>query len=121
MNTIESPREHHRPGFSFPLQMALGLWSLVSPFVVGYAVSAALWNTVLAGAAMLILSLLRAGIPQGPILWFLNLLPGVWLIAAPFLFDYLTSGAFWNSIITGVVAVLFSARSRGAVPGADPH
>ena len=101
--------------------MALGLWLLVSPFVVGYAVPAALWNTVLAGAAMLILSLLRAGIPQAPTLWFLNLLPGVWLIVAPFLFDYIGSGAFWNSILTGSVAVLFATRSRGAVPGGNLH
>ena len=101
--------------------MALGLWLLVSPFVVSYAVSAALWNTVLAGVAHLILSLLRAGIPQAPTLWFLNLLPGVWLIVAPFLFDYARSGAFWNSIITGAIAVLFAARTRGAVPGGKLH
>ena len=36
MNYIESSGAHRRPGFSCLIQTALGLWLLISPFVVGY-------------------------------------------------------------------------------------
>lgn len=118
MNTVETTDLHPRPGANIIIQIVLGLWLLLSPFVVGYAVDAALWNPMIAGGAVLILALLRARLSQVPSLWFLNLLPGAWLLMAPFLFDYIGQGAFWNSIITGVLGLVFAARSRGAVPGA---
>jgi hypothetical protein len=118
MNTVETSGIHPRPGTNVILQIGLGLWLLLSPFIVGYAVEAALWNPLLAGAAVLILALLRARLSHVPSLWFFNLLPGAWLLMAPFLFDYIGQGAFWNSIITGVLAIVLGARTRGAVPDA---
>jgi hypothetical protein len=121
MNTFETPGADPGPGSNIVTQIVLGLWLLVSPFVVGYMVDAALWNPMLAGAAVLVLALLRSRMPQVRSLWFINLLPGVWLLVAPFLFDYVGMGAFWNSLITGVLAVIFAARRRGAGPSAPVH
>lgn len=119
MNTLDHSGAPRRPGFNLGVQIILALWLVLSPFVLGYATEAALWNALLAGAAMIVLALLRARVRQAGPLWFLNLLPGAWLIMAPFLFEYPNGAMTWNSVIVGALAIVFAARSRGAVPGAD--
>lgn len=118
MNTLESSGVPRRPGFNLGVQIALAIWLVLTPFVLGDATEAAWWNTLLAGGAMIVLALLRARFRDAAPLWFLNLLPGAWLIMAPFLFEYPRGPMTWNSVILGALAVVFAARSRGAVPGA---
>ena len=119
MSTYEHTGAPRRPGFNLTVQIILAVWLVLSPFVLGYASGAALWNTLIAGVAMIVLALLRARIRDAGPLWFLNLLPGAWLIMAPFLFEYPRTAMFWNSVVVGALAVVFAARSRGAVPGAN--
>ena len=119
MNTLKHSGAARRPGFNLTVQIILAVWLVLSPFVIGYAIEAALWNTLIAGVAMIVLALLRARIREAGPVWFLNLLPGASLIMAPFLFEYPRTAMFWNSVVVGALAVAFAARSRGAVPGAD--
>jgi NAD(P)-dependent dehydrogenase (short-subunit alcohol dehydrogenase family) len=40
---------------------------------------------------------------------YFNLMAGVWMIVSPFLFQYDTSEAIWNSVVSGIFMVLFSS------------
>lgn len=102
-------------GFSVVALIAFGFWLVVSPFVIDFAISASLWNTLLAGAVLLLLTLLRVSRPGATGLMVATVLVGVWLIAAPFLFDYLSMGMFWNSTLVGLLTLAFAIASRGAV------
>lgn len=84
----------------------LGLWLIAAPFVFGVS-GTGLWNAVIVGSLIAIV---------GGYNWYLttkgeevsvagagfNALLGLWVIAAPFLFDPGTS-ALWNDVIVGVV------------------
>ena len=119
MTTLEHSGAPRRPGFNLGVQIIFGVWLMVSPFIIGYAAETALWNTFLAGAAMIVLAVVRARVREAGPVWFLNLLPGTWLIMAPFLLEYPRTAMVWNSVVVGALAVVFAARSRGAVPGGD--
>lgn len=118
MNMTAPHETHSRSNAYFTLLIVVGVWLVVSPFVVGYATGAAFWNPILTGAAVIALAWCRARRPQTPSLWVLNLLPGAWLLVAPVLLGYLDRGAHWNSIVTGIVAIVLAAGTRGAIPGA---
>jgi hypothetical protein len=94
-----------------------GIWLIVSPFFLDYRyVDAAYWNSIITGVIFIILVsfcvgtanqiglLLARQVADG-----LKILAGIWLILAPFLFDYTgTTSALWNHIITGALFILIT-------------
>lgn len=54
MNTLEHSGGPRRPGFNLTAQLVLAVWLMLSPFAVGDAIDAALWNTLLAAVAMIV-------------------------------------------------------------------
>lgn len=82
----------------------LGLWVIISPFVLGFTRNqAAMWNNVATGGAVLLLALGRGGTSGVAVR---NLLLGGWLIASPFVLGFLQQVIFWNNIILGIVIVI---------------
>lgn len=112
-----------RTSFSFKaiglglLGIVGGIWLIVSSFVLDYSyVDAAYWNSIITGTIFIILVsfcvgaanriglLLMRQVAEG-----LKILAGIWLILAPFLFDYTsTTSALWNHIITGGLFILIT-------------
>jgi hypothetical protein len=94
------------------LNILLGAWLAVSPFVLGYAGSRSqMANDVALGVVLLGCSwwMLAAGVERVG-LAVLQLLAGLWLVAAPFVVPYAElSRPFDNDIAVGIVAVLASA------------
>lgn len=84
----------------------VGLWLVVSPWVVGAAASqSSRLNAIITG---ILIALLAAGNVWGAarsrVLSWLVVLLGVWAIIAPFAFGEPTSSAWtWSSVITGVI------------------
>ena len=96
------------------INILLGAWLIAAPFVLGYAGSRPeLGNDVAVGALLIACSwwMLAAGTGQiaaGG----LQLLAGLWLIAAPFLWHYgQLSRPFTNDVIIGILAVLVGCAS----------
>lgn len=99
----------------------LGLWLIAAPFVFGVS-GTGLWNAVIVGSMIAIV---------GGYNWYLttrgeevnvagasfNALLGLWVIAAPFLFDPGTS-ALWNDVIVGAVVASLAGYNAYAANNA---
>jgi hypothetical protein len=106
------------------LNVVLGIWVIISPFVLGFAnLRAVMWNDVAVGIAVALLALSRSPYNRG--VEILNVILGAWLIISAFVFGATLVAAFWNSVILGIVialAALFAGAQRGShVPVNPPH
>jgi hypothetical protein len=99
------------------LNLVLGIWLLfVAPAALGLA-GPAIGNSVLFGILTILValwSLVVAG-PNHVPAW-INTAFGVWLFISPWVLGYAAQeAALWNSIIVGILMVLF-ATARMAMP-----
>ncbi len=97
--------------FASGMNIALSLWLIFSPFLLGYAGSAlALWDALIVGVAMFLLSSYRTLRPSRSMLpsW-INLLLGIWLAISPFLLRLTgVDSAMWNDITIGIAVFFFA-------------
>jgi SPW repeat-containing protein len=84
------------------VNILLGVWVIISPFVLGMNVPKAIWNNVIAGALVVILAITRLSMHQRGWSW-PNLLLGIWLVISPFVL-FLGGPAMWNNVVLGVIA-----------------
>ena len=104
------------------LNIVLGIWLLVAPFLLGYsgASTAALWNDIIVGVIVLVLAWIRVANPaRSTWMSWTNVVLGLWLVVASFILGYSSiAAAIWNDILVGLsVAVLgaWSALATRAV------
>lgn len=101
------------------LNVLLGIWLIISPFVIGYVFHhSALWNTIAVGILVLWFSATRA---LNPVRWlglsWLNCLLAIWLIISPFVLGYWPlSAALWNDIACGIFLGVVTLWSGAATP-----
>lgn len=88
------------------LNVILGAWLIISPFILNYTSSAARWDQVIIGIAVVVLAGIRTFMPSQRWLSSLVGLAGLWAIIAPFILSYDRSVAYWNQIIIGAVIAL---------------
>ena len=91
-----------------------GLWEVLAPFILGYsAVTVAMWNAIVVGVVLIVLAAwtaLSENVRLDRNLDWINAVVGVWLVLAPFILAYSTTGvAMWNDIIVGVVVIVLAA------------
>jgi hypothetical protein len=94
--------------------MLAGLWLLMAPFVLGHGDRpAAMWNEIVVGALVLVLGGVRVANPArfAGLSW-VNVIAGLWLVAAPFVCGYSdVAPARWNDMIVGIVIAALAASS----------
>jgi hypothetical protein len=91
----------------------LGLWLAVSPWLVGYAEhEAATANAIVVGLGLALASHFEcvACTDELPA-ELLNLAAGIWLLSAPFTFDFGSRVASANSIAVGALVALLAASA----------
>ncbi len=117
MNDTVMKKESHLENLRF-LNVLLGAWLLVSPFVLGFAhLEAAKWNDVAVGIAVALLALsYGAGRAIGGLL---DAVLGVWLIISSFVLVASGSIAFWNSLIVGILIVAIAMLAGATTPLED--
>ena len=91
--------ERRRYGSSW-VNVLLGIWVIISPFVFGMNVKG-IWNNVTVGALVGILAILRWSMRQPGWSW-VNLMLGAWLVISPFV-RFLGIAAMWNNVAVGIV------------------
>jgi len=104
----------------------VGVWELVAAFVLGYSTtSAALWNAVIFGIALIILGIWAAVSSReetDKTLDWINLAVGIWLILAPFLLGYTAvATAVLNDVIVGLVVVVLAGWGVYTISHLHPH
>jgi hypothetical protein len=93
------------------LNIALSIWLVLAPFLLGYEAAAARANSVTVGMCIFVVALVADAVPA---FRFGNTALGLWLIAAPFLLRYggeLPPTA--SDIVVGVLVTGLSLVSPG--------
>jgi len=89
----------------------LGLWLAVSPWIVGYeGQHAATANAAFVGVALALGAHFQIGLDE---LWteWVNMAVGLWLLAAPFALEFVSTVAMANCIIVGCCICALSASA----------
>jgi len=96
----------HRPWNLF-LIMALGIWVVAAPTVLGYSGQMADSNHI-AGALIVTFVAVIAMSEVARPLRYVHILFGLWLIAAPWLLGTATAPAKWSGVIAGLLLIPLS-------------
>lgn len=87
----------------------VGVWLIISPFVLGISSAVGMWSTIVVGAIALILGVYQAAAPEQPWPSWVNLLAGIWLIVFPYVLGppevAAYNNAVWSGIILGLLAL----------------
>jgi hypothetical protein len=87
--------------------LLLGAWLVLSPFALGFT-GAALWITIVLGLCVILFAVEGFVIPSYLEEWG-EVLLGLALMAAPWTFDYESVLATVNSVVSGILVILFAA------------
>ncbi len=106
MNEVDRPTTARRGSVS-PVNVVLGIWLIISPFVLGFAqFRTAEWNDIGSGIAAVIFALAGASV--------LNLLLGIWVIISPFVLGFAGSPTLlWNNVVVGALILIFAIINLG--------
>jgi SPW repeat len=113
------------------LNIALGIWLIISPFVFGYGdMQTLLGNDIILGIVVGALAVIRV---LGPFstsaAGWLNFLLGIWIIISPFALGFSDNNR-WNDVAVGAVIAALAAWSTltaqsaprsGAQPQSETH
>lgn len=98
--------------WNLPLSAALGIWLMSAPAVLGVS-GAAADSHHLAGALVVTWAVIAFGEVARPAR-LLNILMGIWLLAAPWLLSGDTGASRWNATLIGAALIALSVR-RGRI------
>jgi hypothetical protein len=97
------------------LNVLVGLWLLISPFVLGFSAPtnvpfrpSAMWNDIILGIVIAIIAAIRFfGAYQATWLSWLNVILGIWVIVSPWVLGFSsTPTPMWDNVIVGIVVVI---------------
>lgn len=94
----------------------LGLWLIVSPYILNYGTAQARWEQTVGGVIIAIMAAIRYYIPEARWSSWVNALVALWLVIAPFVSGYQTGVAYWNEIISGILVGAVALWNAGLSP-----
>jgi len=113
--TMQMPHSGTAVRTSGGLDILAGIWLIIAPFLLNYSArGGSVANDVIVGIVVLVLAGVQISGENYRTSWpsWINVLLGLWLIAAPFLLGYPSgSAAMWNDIILGIVVGALSLTS----------
>jgi len=97
-----------------PVNLILGLWMLISPWVLGYqGETTAMWNAVVLG---ILIGAVAIGALAQPKAWeeWANVVLGIWLVISPWVLGFSTMREpMANAAIVGVVTAVLALWTLG--------
>lgn len=90
------------------ITIILGAWLVVSPYLLGYSTSQAVWNQTILGIVVAIFAIWQMANPIARWAGWINVVVGAWLIVSPFILGYEGGAAYWNQIVAAIVVVVLS-------------
>jgi len=115
-----TPRQRNAAASS--INILLGLWLIIAPFVLGYAnLAAAQSNDIIVGIIVAIVAAIRSFGAYAARGWsWINILCGIWLLIAPFVLGYSNAPTpLWNDIILGIIIAVLAWTSAASVRRTD--
>ncbi|WP_456444963.1 SPW repeat protein [Deinococcota bacterium DY0809b] len=99
------------------VNLVLGLWLVVSPWVLAFSQNgAALWNALIVGAIFVVLSLLALADAKPWEEWS-ELVVALWLLVSPWVLGYSAlSAAMWNAVIVAVIVGVLAYTAASQQP-----
>ena len=94
------------------VSIALGLWLMLAPSVVGSSAPAAHSDHLVGALIVTVASIALADV--GRATRFVNVLLGAWIMLSPWLLDGATASAGWNDAIAGALVIVLSVP-RGRI------
>ncbi len=114
----EPVERHNNVGASIG-NVILGIWVIISPFVLGFThLRAAEWNNLIVGLLVMVLASTKG--PGHRAASIVNIILGAWLIASPFALGFTNSVPFWNNIILGIAILLVALVAASARTTTQP-
>jgi hypothetical protein len=103
------------------LNVALGVWLAVAPWVLGYGQGDPRWNDIIVGSLVAGSALARAtgAYREAYLSWF-NAIAGLWLLVAGLTIDR-SAVATWNDLGVGVTVFVVAIGSIEASARLYPH
>ncbi|UQA60366.1 SPW repeat domain-containing protein [Polyangium aurulentum] len=95
------------------INLALGVWLVLAPPLLGHLDANAWTNDRLLGVLIALTAGLGFWVPR---VRFLNAAFGAWLIIAPFVLGYIGSRAIMNDIVVGIAVAVVSFIPSRALP-----
>ena len=115
----ENYRAQHRQFLWAPfLNIALGLWLITSPFLLGYESRGMIWSDTLAGVLVAVLSVVTLSWRFGLLRWAVAAV-AVWVMAAPLVFWAPLAAAYLNGTLVGALIFALAVLTRPP-PGVEP-
>jgi hypothetical protein len=107
------------PALLSGVNVLLGLWLIVSPWVLDYReFEAAVWNSIVVGVAVFVLAIARAAAPlQFEGLSRINVVLGLWLAVSAWVLpaddeaEIVSAAMTWNFIVVGVLIAVLAVAS----------
>jgi hypothetical protein len=90
-----------------------GIYLLISAWIGGVSTGNQ-WNGIIAGIIVAILAATRFSGSSGPWASWVDALIGLWLIISPWVYGYADSAWRWNSIVVGIIMLVFGVWSASA-------
>lgn len=91
------------------VNLILGLWLFVSPWVLAYAMQeSAAWNAYLMGAAIVLFAAIAAYMPKA---WeeAINIILGIWLVVSPYVLGFANETMVAaHTVVVGVLVTVFA-------------
>jgi hypothetical protein len=100
------------------INVLLGIWFFVSPWVFGVYTRPNAWNAWIIGAAIVIFAGIRAANPLSlRIFSWVNMALGICVFASPWVYSYTANtGRFINSICVGIAVFVLAITSWSIQP-----
>lgn len=97
------------------LNVLAGIWLIISPYLLGFANTSSATNAIIVGIIVGIVALIRVLTSENTAwLSWVNIVLGVWLLISPFMLGFMAGRDLWNSIILGILVIVFAAWSSSA-------
>lgn len=108
----------HKPSTNW-VNVILGIWVVISPFVLGFSNrTAMMWNDIATGAAIVLVALFRSASRSTTLL---NVLLGVWLVVSPFVLGASRAVAVRNNIVLGAIIAIVALSRTYRAPETAPR
>ena len=93
------------------VNVLLGAWLIISPWVLGYGSGRAAWNAFIVGMIVMVVALSVVAAFQQWEEW-VSLAAGIWLVISPWLMGVASDTAVvWNQMIVGAILAALAAWS----------